>query len=122
MKRRSAAASRLTTCTMVVDTATTLNAGPVDAASDYPPVTCDRLTRAPSDPGWLTDSRSYNGQSHSPLKQSDASNVGQLKQAWRYPFPAKLSQSFEATPIVNGNYLFVSTPKDNVYVFGLVRG
>jgi len=122
MKKRSAAASRLATCAMGIAAAMTLNAGPVDAASDYPPVTYDRLTRAQSDPGWLTYYRTYNGQSHSPLKQIDASNVGLLKEAWSYQFPADLKQGFEATPIVNGDYLFVSTPKDNVYAFDAKTG
>ncbi|MFP3590184.1 PQQ-binding-like beta-propeller repeat protein, partial [Paraburkholderia sp. SIMBA_055] len=66
--------------------------------------------------------RTYNGQAHSPLKQIDTSNVKNLKQTWAYKFPAELQQGFEATPIINGRYLFVTTPKDNVYAFDAATG
>jgi alcohol dehydrogenase (cytochrome c) len=92
------------------------------AAADYQAVTPDRLANAQSDPGWLSYYRTYNGQSHSPAKQIDTSNVGKLAIAWTYKFPADLQQGFEATPIVNGRYLFVSTPKDNVYAFDVLTG
>jgi alcohol dehydrogenase (cytochrome c) len=92
------------------------------AAADYQAVTPDRLANAQSDPGWLSYYRTYNGQSHSPAKQIDTSNVGKLAIAWSYKFPADLQQGFEATPIVNGRYLFVSTPKDNVYAFDALTG
>ncbi|MDI7065427.1 PQQ-binding-like beta-propeller repeat protein, partial [Klebsiella pneumoniae] len=62
------------------------------------------------------------GQAHSPLKQIDAANVKDLKQVWSYKFPAELQQGFEATPIVNGRFLFVTTPKDNVYAFDAITG
>ena len=92
------------------------------AAADYQAVTPDRLANAQNDPGWLSYYRTYNGQSHSPAKQIDTSNVGKLAIAWTYKFPADLQQGFEATPIVNGRYLFVSTPKDNVYAFDALTG
>ena len=95
---------------------------PSRAAGDYPPVTYERLANAQNDPGWLTYYRAYDGQSHSPAKQIDTSNVKQLGLAWSYKFPADLQQGFEATPIVNGHYLFVSTPKDNVYAFDAATG
>jgi len=99
-----------------------LTAGTAVAADPYPPVTYERLTKAQNDPGWLTYYRSYDGQSHSPLKQIDTSNAVNLKQVWSYKFPAELQQGFEATPIVNGRYLFVTTPKDNVYAFDAATG
>ncbi|CAB3698215.1 methanol/ethanol family PQQ-dependent dehydrogenase [Trinickia soli] len=92
------------------------------AAEDYQAVTPDRLANAQSDPGWLTYYRTYNGQSHSPANQINTANVGKLSVAWTYKFPADLQQGFEATPIVNGRYLFVSTPKDNVYAFDALTG
>jgi alcohol dehydrogenase (cytochrome c) len=99
-----------------------LESRPGGCRRGYPAVTYQRLTDAQRDPGWLTYYRTYNGQAHSPLKQIDASNVKQLTQAWSYKFPAELKQGFEATPIVNGRYLFVTTPKDNVYAFDATTG
>ncbi|GAB3629662.1 pyrrolo-quinoline quinone [Pandoraea terrae] len=92
------------------------------AQRDYPPVTYERLTAAQDDPGWLTYYRSYGGQSHSPLKQINTDTVKQLAEVWHYKFPAELQQGFEATPIVNGNYMFVTTPKDRVYAFDVKTG
>jgi len=102
--------------------ATTLSAGIAGAAPSYPAVTFQRLIDAQSDPGWLTYYRTYSGQSHSPLTQIAAANVGDLKEVWHYAFPANLKEGFEATPIVNGDFLFVTTPKDNVYAFDAQTG
>ncbi|AKJ69157.1 MULTISPECIES: methanol/ethanol family PQQ-dependent dehydrogenase [Pandoraea] len=90
--------------------------------ADYPAVTYDRLTSAQADPGWLTYYRSYTGQSNSPLKQINTATAKDLQQVWSYKFPAELQQGFEATPIVNGNYMFVTTPKDHVYAFDAKTG
>ena len=122
MQKLSAATSRLATIGIAAAAAIALNPGLVDAAADYPAVTYQRLTDAQRDPGWLTYYRTYNGQAHSPLKQIDTSNVKQLTQAWSYKFPAELKQGFEATPIINGRYLFVTTPKDNVYALDAATG
>ncbi len=92
------------------------------AADEYPSVTYERLAHAQNDPGWLTYYRAYDGRSHSQAKQIDTSNVAGLKQVWAYKFPAELQQGFEATPIVNGRYLFVTGPKDNVYAFDAITG
>ncbi|MFW6167550.1 MAG: PQQ-binding-like beta-propeller repeat protein, partial [Ralstonia sp.] len=122
MKTRSASAMRFATLAMGAATTLSLASGLVAAAADYPAVTYERLTSAQSDPGWLTYYRTYNGQSHSPLTQIDATNVKGLKQAWSFKFPAELQQGFEATPIVNGRFMFVTTPKDNVYAFDATTG
>ncbi|MDR5745526.1 methanol/ethanol family PQQ-dependent dehydrogenase [Caballeronia sp. LZ029] len=90
--------------------------------TQYPDVSYERLASAQDDPGWLTYYRTYNGHGHSPLKQIDTSNVKNLKQVWSYKFPKDLQQGFEATPIVNGRFLFVTTPKDNVYAFDAATG
>lgn len=122
MKARLVSAKRPTALAMSVAAAVSLVIGSAAAADDYPAVTYERLTDAQSDPGWLTYYRTYNGQAHSPLKQIDAANVKDLKQVWSYKFPAELQQGFEATPIVNGRFLFVTTPKDNVYAFDAITG
>ena len=122
MKKRAVFARRWAAYGIGVAAAVLFNAGIADASADYPAVTFDRLANAQSDPGWLSYYRTYNGQSHSPLRQINASNVASLKEAWSYKFPAELKQGFEATPIVNGNYLFVTTPKDSVYAFDARTG
>ncbi|TKC87313.1 PQQ-dependent dehydrogenase, methanol/ethanol family [Trinickia terrae] len=122
MTPRFASHARPALLAMAVATVAAMGTGSAATADEYPPVTFERLTSAQDDPGWLTYYRTYNGQAHSPLKQIDVSNVKSLKQVWSYKFPADLKQGFEATPIVNGRYLFVSTPKDNVYAFDAVTG
>lgn len=91
-------------------------------AADYPAVTQARLDDAAHSTNWLTYYHGYEGRSYSPAKQIDTSNAKDLKLAWSYKFPADLTQGFEATPIVNGHYMFVSTPKDHVYAFDATSG
>ena len=122
MNERAVSARRWAAYGIGMAVAAMFNAGMADASADYPPVTFDRLVNAQSDPGWLSYYRTYNGQSHSPLTQITTGNVANLQQAWSYRFPAELKQGFEATPIVNGNFLFVTTPKDNVYAFDATTG
>ncbi|WP_028220939.1 methanol/ethanol family PQQ-dependent dehydrogenase [Paraburkholderia oxyphila] len=122
MKARLASAAQPALLAMAVAAVAAMGLGSAATAGEYPPVTFERLTAAQNDPGWLTYYRTYNGQAHSPLKQIDVSNVKNLKEVWSYKFPAELKQGFEATPIINGRYLFVSTPKDNVYAFDAVTG
>ena len=92
------------------------------ACAQYPAVTQERLDNAHKSDDWLTYYHGYEGKSYSPLKQVDTSNVKDLKMVWSYAFPKELTQGFEATPIVNGNYLFVTTPKDHVYAFNATDG
>ena len=93
------------------------------AEAAYPTVTQDRLDHASTSGSWLTYYHSYGGASFSPLDQVNTKNVKKLKLAWSFnKFPADLVQGFEATPIVNGNYLFVTTPKDHVYAFDATTG
>lgn len=91
-------------------------------AADYPAVTQSRLDGSANSTEWLTYYHSYSGQSFSPAKQINAKNVHGLQQVWSYEFPKELTQGFEATPIVNGNFLFVTAPKDNVYAFNATTG
>jgi alcohol dehydrogenase (cytochrome c) len=90
MKRYSILALTYGPLAMSIGVIVGLTAGTAVAADSYPPVTYERLTKAQNDPGWLTYYRSYDGQSHSPLKQIDASNAVNLKQVWSYKFPAEL--------------------------------
>src|ERR1044071_3829751 len=65
----------------------------------------------PSD--WLSYSRDYSNQRHSPLDQINASNVGNLKLQWVWQ--ARSLEKFEATPlVVNGVLYTVQAPNDVV--------
>lgn len=92
------------------------------AFAKYPSVTQNRLNNAGQNSEWLTYYHSYGGESFSPVRQIDVRNVKSLKLVWSYKFPANLTQGFEAVPIINGNYMFVTTPKDNIYAFNAVTG
>ena len=92
------------------------------ALADYPSVTQQRLDNAHQSTDWLTYYHSYGGESYSPAKQIDRANVKNLQMVWSHKFPADLTQGFEATPIVNGQYMFVTTPKDHVYAFEATTG
>ncbi len=75
------------------------------AMADYPSVTQQRLDDAHKSTDWLTYYHSYGGESNSPATQIDPSNVKSLEMVWSHKFPADLTQGFEATPIVNGNFI-----------------
>ena len=92
------------------------------AQAGYPAVTQARLDHAGTSTDWLTYYHGYGGDSFSPARQIDQANAGRLKLVWSHKFPADLTQGFEATPIVNGDYLFVTTPKDHVYAFQATTG
>ncbi len=91
-------------------------------AADYPAVTQQRLDDAAHATDWLTYYHSYGGDSFSPAKQIDTANAKSLKMVWSHKFPADLTQGFEATPIVNGDYMYVTVPKDGVYAFNATTG
>jgi glucose dehydrogenase len=53
------------------------------------------------------------GERYSPLKQITTDNVSKLKPAWTWD-PGESSLSFETTPLVIGNVMYVSTPRERV--------
>ncbi|MGA2343011.1 MAG: hypothetical protein ABSG29_07450, partial [Steroidobacteraceae bacterium] len=78
----------------------------------YPAVTTERLNNAQKDNGWLMYRRNYESTGYAPFDQISAANVGKLKIAFDYE--SGLSQGHEAAPVVNGKYLFVTTPMDHL--------
>ena len=73
------------------------------------------------DGGWPNYGNEGGGTRYSPASQIDRRNVGQLKPAWTYrsgalPHDPELDKkaAFEATPILVGGKLFLSTPYDHV--------
>lgn len=90
------------------------------AAPAYPPVTASRLEHAAHDNGWLMYRRDYRSTGYAPFNQINAGNVDRLKVAWDYE--SGLSQGHEAAPIVNGRYMFVTTPMDHLLAFDAATG
>jgi alcohol dehydrogenase (cytochrome c) len=83
-------------------------------ASASAQVTVDQLLNPGAQPGnWLSYSRDYGNQRHSPLDQVNASNVGKLQLQWVWQ--ARSLEKFEATPlVVNGVLYTVQAPNDVV--------
>jgi len=88
--------------------------------STYKPVTDHRLLAASSDPGWLMYRHDYGSTGYSRLHQIDSSNVADLRQVWDYK--SDYQQGHEAAPIVNGSYMFVTTPKDELLALDATSG
>ena len=86
----------------------------------YEPVTSERLLNARDDPGWLMYRRDYTSQGYAPFTQINAANVATLKPAFDYE--TGLSQGHESPAIVNGHYLFVTTPMDHLVALDATTG
>jgi alcohol dehydrogenase (cytochrome c) len=86
----------------------------------YPAVTDVRLKNAATDPGWLMYRHDYTSDGYSLLKQITDRNVGKLHQTWDYK--SSYEQGHEAPPVVNGDYMFITTPKDEVLAFRASTG
>ena len=78
-------------------------------ATDYAPVTDARLKAAATDDGWLMYRHDYTSSGYSPFDTINSGNVAGLKQVWDYK--TGMEQGHESPPIVNGDYLFVTTPR-----------
>ncbi len=77
-------------------------------------VTPDQLLKPDATPAnWLSYSRDYSNQRHSPLTQVNARNVDRLELKWVWQ--ARSLEKFEATPLVVGGVLYtVQAPNDVV--------
>jgi alcohol dehydrogenase (cytochrome c) len=90
------------------------------ATLKYSPVTDARLAAAANDDGWLMYRHDYTSSGYSKLKLINASNVTKLKQVWDYK--SDFDQGHESAPVVNGNMMFITTPKDEVHAFEATTG
>jgi alcohol dehydrogenase (cytochrome c) len=86
----------------------------------YAPVTDARLMGAATDDGWLMYRHDYTSSGYSALDRINAGNVAQLKQAWDYK--SSYEQGHESPPVVNGDTMFITTPKDEVLAFRASTG
>lgn len=90
------------------------------SADDYAPVTDARLGAAASDDGWLIYRHDYKSSGYSPLAEVTPENVAKLQQVW--DFKSGMPQGHESPAIVNGNWLYITTPKDGLYAFEAATG
>ena len=71
------------------------------------------ILNLPAQTDWPRYGHDPGGQRYSPLAQITPENVSKLKPAWTWD-PAESTLSFETTPLVVGNVMFVSTPRERV--------
>ncbi len=88
------------------------------ATLKYAPVTDARLSAAANDDGWLMYRHDYTSSGYSKL--INETNVGKLKQIW--DFKSDFEQGHESAPVVNGDTMFITTPKDEVHAFQASTG
>ena len=81
-------------------------------------VTASELLNPPAGE-WLTHGRTYDNQRYSPLKEVTAANVAQLVPVAAYQMNVDRAAGLEATPIVAGGVLYMTTSYDNVLAFDL---
>lgn len=95
---------------------------PPARAAELPwtPVTDARLLHATTDDGSLMYRRAYDSHGYAPFAQIDASNVANLKPVFTYK--THLPQGHEAAPIVNGRYLFFTTPLNHIVALDATDG
>ena len=80
-----------------------------------------RIQAADAEPGnWLAHGRTYSEQRHSPLKDINADNVGELRLAWYWDTEDK--RGLEATPIVVDGVMFSSGTWSRVYANDAATG
>lgn len=87
----------------------------------YPTVTQSVLDHAETNNGWLMYRGDYKSNGYKPFKDINTGNVQNLKLAWQYQSPDN-PQGYESPEIVNGDYMFVTTPKDQLIAFNAATG
>ncbi len=92
------------------------------AAAPAPWQTVDdaRLLGAAHDDGSLMYRRSYDSQGYAPFREIDRASVGRLQLA--YSYKTGMPQGHEAAPVVNGRYLYLTTPMDHVVALDATTG
>jgi glucose dehydrogenase len=103
--------------------------GPVTASSRTAPAT--PVATAPPDGEWPAYGRDAGGMRHAPLTQIDRGNVGDLRVAWTYHTGELATYAgtnladkaaFEATPLMVGGTLYLSTPTNRVIALDATTG
>jgi PQQ-dependent dehydrogenase (methanol/ethanol family) len=79
------------------------------------------IRRAMADSGsWPSYGRDYTNRRYSPLRQITPANAAQLALAWKYE--TGIHHSFEASPVVVGGTMYVSTPLNHVVALDAATG
>lgn len=96
-------------------------AGPVlaQSARPYPSVTDARLQN-PEPENWLQYRANYAGWGYSPLAKINQGNVAKLGLAWA--FTTGQVEGHQAPPIVNGGYMYITTPGSQVIALDAKTG
>lgn len=89
------------------------------AAADYKPVTDARLAN-PEPENWLLTKGNYAGWSYTALDQITTANVSKLRPVWSAA--TGVNSGHEAPAIVNGEYMFVATPHNQVIAYHAKTG
>ncbi|MGR8950745.1 MAG: outer membrane protein assembly factor BamB family protein, partial [Gammaproteobacteria bacterium] len=85
----------------------------------YPVVTDERLQH-PEDGEWLLYRRTYDSWGYSPLSGINSNNVGKLKPLWT--LSTGVNEAHQAPPLVNGRYMFITTPQNHVLALDAKSG
>ena len=80
----------------------------------------DQLLAGPAGENWLSYGGGFANQRYSTLDQVTRSNVGDLALAWVYQ--TGIAESFQTTPVIAGNVLFLTTPESHVVALNGVSG
>jgi alcohol dehydrogenase (cytochrome c) len=91
----------------------------------YEEVTSERLNatnQTAGMDGWLTYSGSYNGQRFSSVSQINRTNVRMLRVSWLRPIDGVGLDAVQATPLVNGDVMFVTAPPQRVLAISARSG
>jgi alcohol dehydrogenase (cytochrome c) len=89
------------------------------AARPYPSVTDARLQN-PEPQNWLQYRANYAGWGFSKLKQINEGNVGKLQLAWA--FTTGQVEGHQSPPIVNGGYMYITTPGSQIIALDAKTG
>jgi alcohol dehydrogenase (cytochrome c) len=86
----------------------------------YEAVTEARLLGAQKDLGWLMYRRDYTSSGYAPFDQINAANVAGLKPVFDYK--TGLTQGHESPPVVNGHFMFITTPMNHLIALDATTG
>jgi len=86
---------------------------------NYAPVTAQRLLKPEAD-NWLMIRGTYDGWGYSPLKQITTSNVGKLRQVWK--FETGEMKTHQSAPVVNNGVMFITTPNNQIVALNAKDG
>jgi len=98
---------------------TALPLGAQTGASDWEPVTADRLLH-PRDGDWMSYRRTYDVTGFSPLSQIDRTNVDRLQLVWSYSVAD--NTRWVPTPVVANGVMYVAEGTGRVVAFAATTG